>query len=195
LWLIPLTPDYMECDGPPILLPTTPGDAIDFAGSIAVAPPASQIIGPAPGLFIRQTAEAVVVYWSTNYVGYTLESETNLPDRAWSPIAGPYYLNGVYLEYWEPRAGLSQQKFYRLHFTGAFVLSEAPTLTIQLQGNNAVLSWSGNAAGFVLQSKSDLSPALAWKDLPGPYGINGGNLQYSAPISPAQSMFYRLRSP
>ncbi len=68
LWLIPLTPDLMDCDGPPILLPTTPGDAIDFAGSIVVAPPTSQIISTqAPGLFIRQTPDAVVVYWSTNY--------------------------------------------------------------------------------------------------------------------------------
>jgi hypothetical protein len=196
LWLIPLTPDLMDCDGPPILLPTSPGDAIDFAGSIVVAPPTSQLATTqAPGLFIRQTAGAVVVYWTTNYVGYTLESESNVVADAWTSIAGPYYREGGYFEYWEARDSLSPQKYFRLHLTGAMVLSQPPALTIQLQINNVLLSWSGGAVGFTLQSKSDVSSSAAWNDLPGPYAINRGNFQYNEIKDPVRTKFYRLRGP
>jgi hypothetical protein len=118
LWLIPLTPDFMDCDGPPILLPTSPGDRIDFAGSIIVAPPPSQIVVPqAIGLFIRQTPNAVVVYWNTNSAGFTLESSLKLPAANWSSIAGPYTVAGGYFEYSEMRTNLQTAKFFRLRYT------------------------------------------------------------------------------
>ena len=197
LWIIRLTPDFQYCDCPPIRLPTTPGDAIDFAGSIVVGPsPFSQIVvTQAPGLFIRQTPGSVVVYWTTNFVGFTLESETDLLARAWTPIAGPYYLGNGYFEYWEARAALSPEKFFRLHLTGAVVLSQPPVLTVKLQNSTVALSWATNFAGFTLQSKTDLSPAISWDDLPGPYSVNRGNFQYSEPISSGPRRFYRLRGP
>ena len=160
LWIIPLTPDLADCDGPPIRLPTTPGDAIDFAGSIVVAPSTQLVVTQAPGLFIRQTPEVVVVYWNTNFVGYVLESETNLLSRAWTPVGGPYFLNAPYFEYWEARNSLSSQKYFRLRAPGVFVLSPPPVLAIQWQTNTAVLSWSALLTGFTLQSKTDLSPAI-----------------------------------
>lgn len=79
LWVIPLRADRQGCDGRPYLLPTTPGDPIDFAGSIALAPVANVFIGTPPGLFIRQDPANVVAYWNTNFVGFTLESQPTLP--------------------------------------------------------------------------------------------------------------------
>ena len=197
LWIIPLTPALDDCDGPPILLPTTPGDAIDFAGSIVVAasPNSSVTTTQAPGLFIRQTPDAVVIYWSTNYVGYALQSETDLLSPAWVPVNGPYFLSGSYFEHWEARTNLLSQSFFRLASPAVFVLSQPPLLTIQLQTNTAVLSWPAQLAGFTLQSKTSLDPAVPWNDLPGPYAINGFNLEYREPSASAQGRFFRLRGP
>lgn len=184
-----------DCDGLPIRLPTTPGDAIDFAGSIVVVPSTQLVVTEAPGLFIRQTPEVVVVYWNTNFVGYVLESETNLLSRAWTPVGGPYFLNAPYLEYWEARNSLSSQKYFRLRAPGVFALSPPPVLAIQWQTNTAVLSWSALLTGFTLQSKTDLSPAIPWNDLAGPYLTNGGSHEYREPVAPTQRRFFRLRGP
>lgn len=126
LWVIPLTPDHTDCDGPPIRLPTSLGDAVDFAGSVVATPAAA--LPPPPGLFIRQDPDAVVVYWSTNYAGFTLESATNLPSGGfWTAINGPYYLApDGYFEYREANASLRVRKIFRLHYTGAMVFSTGP---------------------------------------------------------------------
>lgn len=196
LWVIPLTPDRTDCDGPPYRLPTSPGDPIDFAGSIVVATPASQVVlTQAVGLFIRQTPDAVVVYWNTNLVGYTLESEPDLPSGFWQPVNGPYFQAGPYFEHWETRASLLTTKFFRLHYTGAFVLSQPPVLTVRRQAANALLSWPASLPGFVLQYKTNLSPATAWRDLPAPYTLNGANYNYLDPANSSPQRYYRLRSP
>jgi hypothetical protein len=197
LWIVPLTPALDDCDGPPIRLPTKPGDAIDFAGSVVVASPPGSLVTStqAPGLFIRQTPDAVVIYWSTNFVGYALEAETNLLARAWTAVNGPYFLSGPYFEHWESRDSLLSQKYFRLRSPGVFVLSQPPFLTIQLQNNTAVLSWPAVSAGFTLQSKTSLAPAVPWDDLFGPYPINGVNFEYREPAASAQGHFFRLRGP
>lgn len=163
LWLIPLTPDLIDCDGPPIRLPTSPGDAIDFAGSVVVAPSALAVPPPpALGLFIRQTPDAVVVYWSTNYTGYTLESSPDLVAGAWTTIAGPYFQVDSYFEYWETRANLAAAKFFRLHFTGAVVLSQPPPLEISAAADSVAISWPDMVAGFLLETTTNLAPPVTW---------------------------------
>lgn len=112
LWIIPLTADLSDCLGPPILLPTSPGDPIDFAGSIVVAPPAPN---PA-GLFIRLETSAVVVYWSTNFPDYHLEYTRNLaPPVTWQPVTAFIPINGLNYEFSQPLTSLSARKFFRLH--------------------------------------------------------------------------------
>jgi Tol biopolymer transport system component len=197
LWLIPLTPDHMECDGEPIRLPTSPGDAIDFAGSVVVASAPGVLLSTttAPGLFIRQTPDAVVIYWSTNFTGYMLESEASLSPAAWTPISGPYYLAGQYFEHWESRDSLSAQKYFRLQAPGEFVLSQPPVLTIQIQASIAVLSWPTGLTGFKLQSKASLDATVPWTDLDGPIINSGTNYEYFDPTATIQGRFYRLRGP
>jgi hypothetical protein len=197
LWLIPLTPDHTECDGEPVRLPTSPGDAIDFAGSIVVAPAPGTLLAttPTPGLFIRQTPDAVVIYWSTNFAGYMLESEASLSPGAWAPISGPYFLAGQYFEHWESRDNLSSQKYFRLLAPGEFVLSQPPVLTIQIQTNIAVISWPAWSSGFKLQAKASLDATVPWTDLVGPVISNGINYEYFDPAAPSQGRYYRLRGP
>ena len=124
LWVIPLTADSRQCDCPAILLPTSPGDPIDFAGSVVVAP-APPV--PMPGLFIRSDPAAAVVYWSTNYQGYALECSTNLaPASGWTAITGPYYLNGNNIEYHDSTNSLQNAKFFRLRYPAIIVLTPSP---------------------------------------------------------------------
>ena len=190
LWLIPLTPDLDDCTGPPILLPTSPGDAIDFAGSIVVAAPAPLVVTP-PGLFIRQDANAVVVYWSTNFIGFTLEYATNLSATAlWAPISGPYDFNGFYYEHSESKTNLQGVRFFRLRYTGGTVTPPNPSLSIRLETNTVVLSWQ--TTGFNLESKADPSSTTAWNPINGPYPVNGGNFEYREPLNLSQRKFYRL---
>lgn len=198
LWLIPLTPDLKDCDGPPILLPTSAGDAIDFAGSVVVAASATNV-GPAPplGLFIRQTPSTVVVYWSTNFAGYTLESTPNLPATGWSAIAGPYFEAGSYFEYWESRADLANSKFFRLHYTGAMVLSQPPPLQIQAGASSVLLSWPNIMAGFDLETTTNLAPPIRWSPAAVGTATNiEGQIQVKEGFNrQTPEQFFRLRSP
>jgi hypothetical protein len=118
LWIIPLTPDLSACAGPPLLLPTTPGDRIDFAGSVVVAPPPS-LVTQGPPLSVRETPDSIVVYWTTNLVGFTLESAASPLPGTWTTVPGPYTVVNGNFEYTEARASLATAKFFRLHLTGA----------------------------------------------------------------------------
>jgi hypothetical protein len=197
LWIIPLTPERDGCDGSPYRLPTSPGDLIDFAGSIVVAPSTQPTFAVLPGLFIRLAPTAVVVYWTTGYAGFTLEYKTAVsPEAPWTPINGPYYLAGNYYEYWEATGSLQAAKFFRLRYTGAVVLSQPPALTGQVQAGAASISWPTNVAGFVLQSTTNLSPPVVWQDVAPPYDLSGLSFVYQdAPVGSAPRKFFRLRGP
>jgi len=80
------------------LLPTTPGDSIDFAGSVVVAQPPPT----APQLFAQRGTNGLTLYWSTNFASYTLEYTLSLePPATWTPIPGPYTADGINFEYQE----------------------------------------------------------------------------------------------
>jgi hypothetical protein len=124
LWLIPLTSDGQHCDCPAKLLPTTAGDPIDFVGSVITSP--TPVIAK-PGLFIRADPDAIVVYWSTNYQGFSLQSTPDLSAVTnWSVITGPYFLNGADYEYHEARTSLLAEKYFRLLYSGMFVVQPLP---------------------------------------------------------------------
>jgi hypothetical protein len=116
LWIIPLAPDDSQCDCPAILLPTTPGDPIDFAGSIIVAPVPSSATPVM--VSVQVSASAVVISWNTNLTDFTLQSTANInTPAAWQPVNGPYTLNGSNFEYSEPINGQQPAKFFRLQLT------------------------------------------------------------------------------
>jgi hypothetical protein len=190
LWIIPLNADLTDCGGFPILLPTLPGDAIDFAGSIIVAPPAAN---PA-NLFIRRGTNTIIVYWSTNFVGYILESKTNLSaSSTWLPVGGPYAQAGINFEYHEPLASLQSAEFFRLHFLGE--QAAAPLLFFIRETNAVVLYWQTSFAGFTLESATDLAPTSTWLSVSGPYPLVNGYFQYRDATPGLARKFYRLHWP
>jgi len=198
LWVIPLTPDGQHCDCPARLLPTTAGDPIDFAGSIITTP---QVAVPNPGLFIRTTPNAVVVYWSTNYQGFGLESTTSLGTNAsWSAVDGPYFVNSGYFEYHESRAELQQTRFFRLVYpTLIYITPSQPTMSVswQAQSNKVLVTWPTNYAGYHLESTTNLVPPILWSPLLNGTGtVTNGEIEFLKPASAAfGNEFFRLRWP
>jgi uncharacterized repeat protein (TIGR03803 family) len=67
----------------------------------------------------------------------------------------------------------------------------APQLTIIASGTNVILTWPSNAAGFLLQSTTNLLSPVAWSAVsPVPIVING-QFTVTNPVTASQ-MFYRL---
>jgi hypothetical protein len=197
LWLIPLTPDNQHCDCPAILLPTSPGDPIDFAGSVIPAPVATVFM---PGLFIRTDPTSEVVYWSTNYQGFALEYTTNLaPDAVWTNISGPYFLNGNYFEYREALGSLLQTKYFRLRYPAIIILTPPqPPLALSVPpgSSQTVLNWPTNYESYTLESATNLAAPAIWNPATVPGVLTNGRWQYREPYDPRQPQkFFRLRWP
>jgi uncharacterized repeat protein (TIGR03803 family) len=72
----------------------------------------------------------------------------------------------------------------------SITLPGPPQLAITLSGANVVLAWPTNAAGFTLESTTNLLPAAWSTNLPAPVVINGQNVVTNA-ISGTQQ-FYQL---
>jgi len=164
LWLIPLTSDGQHCDCPAKLLPTTAGDPIDFAGSLIAAP--APVVAK-PGLFIRMDQNAIVVYWSTNYQGFSLQATASLSSNiSWNGITGPYFQNGGYYEYHEAKAALAATKFFQLAYPGIIVIQPLqPRLSLEFQTGQTVLTWSTNYVGYTLEATMSLTPPVIWSPL------------------------------
>jgi hypothetical protein len=107
LWVVPLTPGRDACSEIPIRLPTTPGDPIDFVGSIMEAP----IL---PALFIRREPGRVVVFWNRSPYQLVLESTADFRAASWLAIPGPYAVSGNFFEHSIPETELNSTSFYRL---------------------------------------------------------------------------------
>ena len=108
IWIVPLTPDRDACGANPIRLPTTPGDPIDFVGSVFV-PPAP------PELFIRREADGVTVWWRRTAWPYGLQTTVDpTSTTGWTSIAGPYPFASNRFEHHIPAASLQSAQFFRL---------------------------------------------------------------------------------
>ena len=66
-----------------------------------------------------------------------------------------------------------------------------PMLNLIQNGNQVMVSWTTNAAGFSLQSSTSLSPTAIWSAAPAPT-IVGGNY-ISTDVISGNAMFYRLK--
>jgi hypothetical protein len=195
LWVIPLAADGSACHCPPILLPTSPGDDIDFAGSVLA--PSSSVSYASLGLFIRLDPAVLVVYWSTNYDGFALESTPALPaGLLWSSVTGPYFRAGPYFEYRETRSALALQKYFRLHYPGVLVLTPPePEMEFHVEPNAAVLNWPLNYVGYTLEATTNMSPPVLWTPLGGSYLNTNGVFEYRRILPGPPQEFYRLRGP
>ncbi|HYG22806.1 MAG TPA: hypothetical protein VEH04_08495 [Verrucomicrobiae bacterium] len=192
LWVIPLAANGEACHCLPRLLPTSPGDPIDFAGSIVVAQVPQPVANS--GLFIRLEPNAAVVYWSTDFEGFTLEYTTNLHNASWTALTGPYFLNGGYYEYREPRSSLAHTRYFRLRYSGVMILTPAqPQLSLQSAGSQSVLNWPLAYAGFAVEVATNLAPNAVWRPLPGPYAITNGVFEVRRNVRTNAAEYYRLK--
>jgi hypothetical protein len=114
LWVLPLRSDLQGCAGAPYRLYVSPGDPVDFAGSVVVAPPIA-LAEPAPNIYIRQDAADIIVYWPTNFPGFNLEFQSAIPSTNWSPVLGPINLNGDNFEYRDANTNSLPSRYFRLH--------------------------------------------------------------------------------
>jgi uncharacterized repeat protein (TIGR03803 family) len=126
---------------------------------------------------------------NTDGTGFTtLHSLTNGSDGA-NPQAG-LILSGNTLygtAYW----GDSSDNGTVFSLSLGSVSAPVPTLTIIPSGANVILTWPTDAAGFTLQSTTNLVSPVVWSIVsPGPIVIGGQNLVIN-PISGTQK-FYRL---
>jgi hypothetical protein len=71
------------------------------------------------------------------------------------------------------------------------VLPQVPPLNLRRQGNQIIVFWPTNAAGFTLQYKTDLLPPATWLNLGSPTNTVGGNYEVADDASPAKR-YYRL---
>jgi Tol biopolymer transport system component len=111
LWIIPLNYNRTDCQGAPTLLPTTPGDPIDFAGSIIVGQP----VAPLPPLVVQTTSNLLTLSWSTNFTSIGVQYTKNFSAPfTWILIPGPYAVSGENYQYQEPIDTLVSEKFFRL---------------------------------------------------------------------------------
>jgi Tol biopolymer transport system component len=111
IWIIPLNSDRTDCQGAPTLLPTTPGDAIDFAGSVAVGQP----VATGPMLVAQLGTNMISIYWSTNYSTYNVQYTLGLaPPVIWTTLSGPYGIQGANYFYQEPITPFLPAKIFRL---------------------------------------------------------------------------------
>ncbi len=197
LWVIPVSSDGSACHCQPELLPTSPGDPIDFAGSVLTTATGASASYANLGLFIRLDPALLVVYWSTNYDGFALESATELPaGLSWSSVTGPYFRAGPYFEYREARTALAARKYFRLHSPGVLVLTPPePAMALHLEPNAAVLNWPLNYVGYTIEATTNLSPPALWIPLADRTVNTNGMFEYRRVLPGPAQEFYRLRGP
>jgi hypothetical protein len=195
LWVLPVNADGSACHCPPRLLPISPGTDVEFAGSVLGRPTSATYANL--GLFIRLEPETLVVYWSTNYDGFTLQSAESLPAGfSWSLVTGPYFRAGPYYEHRRPRSELTQRTFYRLAYPGVLILTPTePQLGFGFEGNEAVLTWPLNYVGYSVETATNLAPPVIWAPLPGPYLSTNGYFELRRSLSGRPQEFFRLRGP
>jgi len=131
---------------------------------------------------------------ATNHAGFVLVSGTDLSQVGkWSPLGGPYLLNGGLYEYREPVSRSQSAKYYSLRYVG--LPATGPNLTWVLEASSLGLSWALDFAGFNLEVSAGLPPADTWHVVPGPYRLSNGCFGVSVSRTEASPQFFRLRKP
>ena len=69
-----------------------------------------------------------------------------------------------------------------------------PSLKAQPSGNQLILTWPTNAAGFTLQSTLSLTPPTTWTDATNPTAVVGAQFTVTNSLS-GSGQFYRLIKP
>jgi hypothetical protein len=73
--------------------------------------------------------------------------------------------------------------------SGTLTVLTNTAVLVTVPFKNVVLSWSTNAAGFVLQQNSNLATAN-WQDVTNTPSVTNGQYQVTIPVSPANNFFH-----
>jgi len=147
--------------------------------------------GSAPQLSITISGGSLVISWPTSAVGFNLESTTNLnPPVVWTPVSSPApVIVGDRYVVTLPIGG--GNKFFRLRAVGA----KSPRLSTSRAGNNLVIAWPADAAGYALERTSSLMNPVSWTEVTVPSPVTVGDQKtVTLPIG-GDSEFFRLRAP
>jgi lysophospholipase L1-like esterase len=130
---------------------------------------------------------------ATNHAGFILLSGTDLSQTAaWSPLGGPYVLNGGNYEYREPVILSQPANFYTLRYVG--LAPTGPNINWVLSSNALSLSWPTDFAGFNLETATVLPAPGEWQMVAGPYYLSNGSFGIAVP-RPVSQQFFRLKKP
>jgi hypothetical protein len=190
IYVVPLVPDLSACAAPPSRLETSPGDPIDFVGSLA-APPAS------PELFITSVASEVFVSWRTSVADFNLEASLTVgPTAQWQVISGPFASSGGFFRHLVPPADRQTSKFYRLRRGSVAASATRPNLYISSGTSGMIVTWRTSLADFNLEASPALGRNAAWQPISGPFPSRSGFFEYVVPPVDRQAIrFYRLSRP
>ncbi len=155
--------------------------ATDNRGGTSTSSPVTVTVSGTTGggstLTIVVTGNTIDISWPTN--GYQLQMATNLVAPNWTDIAiNTVNTNQVTLPI------TPGNMFFRLAPASA---QGGPNLSIQLAGNNAMISWPSQASGYRLQANTNLL-STNWVN------ISSTNNQATEAIG-GPAKFYRLISP
>jgi len=139
----------------------------------------------APLLKIARSGSNVILYWSTNAVGYTLQSRTNFfAASSWGAVTDIPRTVGT--QSFVTNNTASGTRYYRLF------RSNAPLLNVMLSGSNIILYWSTNhAVGYTLQSRTNFSDASPWGPVTNMQNPVGNQI-FVTNDTAAGTSFYRL---
>jgi hypothetical protein len=146
-----------------------------------------------PQLTASLNGADIDVRWAaTNHAGFILVSGSNLAQTGgWSPLGGPYLLNGGAYEYREPVNRSQPGNFYTLRYVGLPV--SGPELAWMGSSNGLELSWPVQFAGFNLEVSTNVQSSAGWQTVPGPYVLSNGSFGVSVTWVADCPQFFRLR--
>ncbi len=139
----------------------------------------------APLLRITLNGTNVVLSWSTNAVGFVLQSRLGWgTNSAWQTVGTtPAIVGNRYLV---TDSVSNTNEFYRL-----FKPTGGVPLTASLVGTNIVISWPTNSVGYILEINTNLSNPSAWSVVTTtPVAI--GSQYYVTNLINLPAAFYRL---
>jgi hypothetical protein len=188
-----------------------------FFPSIAANPAGAVVIGcngssintfVSSFAYIGQTVNGVTMFGSplllqsglVNYHGFDelFLSSDDVPESRWGDYSGTSLDPTDPTHFWTIQMFPSDQDptldygVWSTQITELSLSQPSPQLTVALSGANALISWPVSAAGFQLQSNTNLGLANFWVTVNAPLSTNGNVISALVPLQGAQN-FFRLK--
>jgi hypothetical protein len=141
------------------------------------------------GLTMAVKNDGTVAAWGNNSWGQVTGTPTApepSPIEWYGSVASPITLGGRVLS---AVTAIAAGGYHTVALLGTAPLR--PSLQIQSNGNQVILSWAANATGFTLQSTLDLVTPVTWTDYSSPYALIGTRFMLTN-SAPDAARYFRL---